>query len=299
MSTKFEAISLINLTTNESLYLSEENKTYILDGLPDWDYVTANINYVGYVNQLGSQKSSIYLEPRPITINGWVVANSIQDMKGKKRYLNSFINPFDDMRCEYEGYYIDFTPDRSIKYSKEYNKNNEVMCNFEIEGTCGVPLFSEIKKTEINQSPNYPVKIFPMEIDENEGTIMGLCGEGYSREIVNTGDVETWFKLVVTPTISPVYNPKVLLKNTGQFIKVSQTIRVGEKLVIITQLGHEQVYMVGLDGAQKDLMMTLTRDSDIFLLPRGDNTLEMSDDTGNLEPINFHIEFSPLYLEVQ
>lgn len=299
MPKKFEAITLINLTTEQSLYLSEENNVYILDGLPDWDYVTAKINYVGYVNLLGSQKTGAYLDTRPISINGWIVAKNIQDMKAKKKFLNSFVNPFEDMRCEYEGYFIDFTPDMSIKYSKEYSKNNEVMCNFEIEGTCGVPLFSNINKTEIDQASSYPVKVFPMEIDENTGVILGLCGEGYSRKIVNSGDVETWFKLVISPISDPVYNPKITLKNTGQFMKVNRTIEVGESLIISTQLGYEQIALIKSNGVEKDLMTSLTRDSDIFLLPKGENILEASDDMGYLESINFHIEFSPLYLEVQ
>lgn len=299
MPKKFEAITLINLTTKQSLYLSEENNAYILDGLPDWDYVTAKINYVGYVNLLGSQKTGAYLDTRPISINGWIVAKNIQDMKVKKKFLNSFVNPFEDMRCEYEGYFIDFTPDKSVKYSKEYSKNNEVMCNFEIEGTCGVPLFSNINKTEIDQASSYPVKVFPMEIDENTGIILGLCGEGYSRKIVNSGDVETWFKLVMSPISDPIYNPKITLKSTGQFMKVNSTIEVGESLIISTQLGYEQITLIKSNGAEKDLMTSLTRDSDIFLLPKGENFLEASDDTGYLESINFHIEFSPLYLEVQ
>lgn len=299
MLTKFESITLINLTTNQSLYLSEENNTYILDGLPDWDYVTAKINYVGYVNLLGAQKTSIYLDTRPIIINGWVVANDVQDMKTKKKFLNSFVNPFNDMRCEYEGYYIDFTPDKSIKYSKEYDKNNEIMCNFEIEGTCGVPLFSEIETTIIDQSSSYPVKVFPMEIDEAEGIVLGLCGEGYTRTIENTGDVETWFKLVLSPTTDPIHNPKILLKNTGQFMKVLTTVEVGESLIILTQLGYEQITLVKSDGTEQDLMTKLTRDSDIFLFPQGENEIEISDDAGYLELVDFHIEFSPLYLEVQ
>lgn len=299
MLTKFESITLINLTTNQSLYLSEENNTYILDGLPDWDYVTAKINYVGYVNLLGAQKTSIYLDTRTITINGWVVANDVQDMKTKKKFLNSFVNPFNDMRCEYEGYYIDFTPDKSIKYSKEYDKNNEIMCNFEIEGTCGVPLFSEIETTIIDQSSSYPVKVFPMEIDEAEGIVLGLCGEGYTRTIENTGDVETWFKLVLSPTTDPIHNPKILLKNTGQFMKVLTTVEVGESLIILTQLGYEQITLVKSDGAEQDLMTKLTRDSNIFLFHQGENEIEISDDVGYLELVDFHIEFSPLYLEVQ
>lgn len=299
MVTKFESVNLINLVTKKSLFLSEENNVYILDGLPDWDYVTANINYVGYVNQLGAQKTSVYLGTRPITIYGWVVANDAQEMKERKKFLNSFINPFNDMRCEYEGYYIDFTPDKSIKYSKEYDKNNEVMCNFEIEGTCGVPLFSEIETTIIDQSSSYPVKVFPMEIDEAEGIILGLCGEGYTRTIENTGDVETWFKLVLSPTTDPIHNPKILLKNTGQFMKISTTVEVGESLIILTQLGYEQITLVKSDGTEQDLMTKLTRDSDIFLFPQGENEMEISDDAGYLELVDFHIEFSPLYLEVQ
>ena len=74
---------------------------------------------------------------------------------------------------------------------------------------------------------------------------------------------------------------------------------MGESLIILTQLGYEQITLVKSDGTEQDLMTKLTRDSDIFLFPQGENEIEISDDVGYLELVDFHIEFSPLYLEVQ
>lgn len=297
---KLEEITLTNLTTQQSLFLSEAGTEYVLDGKPDWGAVEANINYVGYVNQIGSQKTNTQLDTRPIIITGWVIAASIEDMKRKKKVLNKFVNPFQDMRCEYEGYFIDFTPDSSIKYSTDYEKNNEVVCNFEIEGTCGTPLFADVDGTIISQAPSYPVAVFPMVIDDENGTILGRTGEGSRRIINNTGDVEAWFTLSITCLEGTITNPKIMLGDNSQtFIKVLTTMEEGDTLTITTEYGKESVTLTTLEGDVYDLMVNVSRDSDLFLLGIGENVLIVSDDESQLDNVNFTITFSPLYLEVE
>ena len=297
---KKETINLINLVTQESLLLSEKGNSYILDGLPDWDYVSANINYVGFVSQLGAQKTNTQLETRPIRINGWIIANSEAEMKRKKSFLNKFINPFQDMRCEYENYFIDFTPDKSVKYNKDYLKNNSIMCNFEIEGTCGLPLFSNIQQTLIIQSPSYPVPLFPMTISSETGTILGRTGEGSRRVIENTGTVETGFELEIVATEEAITNPKISLgEPTELSIKVLVVLEVGDKLLLSTQYGQEFVKIVRSSGEEIDFMVNLTRDSELFLLNQGENIITLTDDNGPLELVDFTIKFSPLFMEIQ
>ena len=297
---KIEKINLINLITEESLLLSEAGNSYVLDGRPDWDAVTANINYVGYVNQIGSQKTAISLGTRDITINGWVVASGIEDMKRKKKFLNNFINPLQDMRCEYEGYYIDFTPEKSVKYSTSYSKNNEVVCNFQVEGICGMPLFSNIKKTVITQSPTYALPVFPLIIPEGKGAILGRAGDGSRRIINNTGAVDTWFELTITCLEGTIQNPKVMLGEDSQtFIRVTTELSEGDTLFLSTEYGNEIVTVTKPDGSVTDLMAKVTRDSELFLLGQGENIVTVSDDSSSIENIDFKIEFSPLYMEVQ
>lgn len=298
--TKREKINLINLATGKSLFLSESGLDYILDGKPNWGAVEANINYVGYVNQIGSQKTNTQLNPRPITITGWIVATSIEDMETKKKFLNRFVNPFQDMRCEYKEYFIDFTPDKSVKYPIEYSKNNEVICNFEIEGTCGVPLFSNTLKTIVSQSPSYAVAVFPMIIYEKTGTILGRAGQGARRIVENTGSVDAWFSLTITCLEGTITNPKIMLgDNSNTFIKVNVTMQKDEKLFISTEYGQEAITLISSDGKKTDLMVKLTRDSDLFLLSQGENILIVSDDDDELENVDFTIRFSPLYMEVE
>lgn len=297
---KIEEINLVNLATKESLFLSESGNSYVLDGIPDWGAVTADINFVGYVNQIGSQKTATSLGTRDITINGWVVASGIDDMKRKKKFLNHFINPLQDMRCEYEGYYIDFTPEKSVKYSTDYSKNNEIVCNFQIEGVCGVPLFANTKKTVISQSPTYAVPVFPMIIPENVGTILGRAGDGSRRIIDNTGAVDTWFELTITCLEGTIKNPKVTLGEDSQvFIKIATELSEGDTLFLSTEYGNETVTVTKENGAVTDLMTKVTRDSELFLLGQGKNVVIVSDDSSSIENIDFKIEFSPLYMEVQ
>lgn len=297
---RYEETTLINLTTGQSLFLSERNTDFVLDGKPEWGSVTANNNFIEYVNQIGAQKTSTQLDTRPIRVLGWVVGNDIEIVKKRKAFLNKFVNPYQDIRCEYEGYYIEFTPDSSIKYSSDYRENNEVMCKFEIEGTCGVPLFLNIQKTKIIQSPSYPVPIFPMSFPIGKGTILGRTGEGSRRVITNVGDVDAWFTLTMTCLEGTIVNPKLsLVSKTNTFIKVNVTLDEGDSLFISTEYGKEAVIYTTKEGETSDYMTEVTRDSVLFLLKAGENTVTISDDSGLLENVDFVIEFSPMYMEVE
>lgn len=302
---KRETITLINLVTNESLVLSEENNDFILDGLPDWGSVTASISFDGYVNQLGFDKTNTSLQTRAINILGWVVAKDSSQIRERKAFLNKFVNPLQELRLIYDEYYIDFTPNYSIQYAKEYAQNNEVMCKFNISGVAGIPLWSYIKRTQIEKPPDYAAAVFPLIIPEDEGVIFGIAGEGHERNIVNKGSVDSGFILELSSKNIDIINPKISIQYKGvtsqedAFMKVNVTVKVGEVLRVSTEYGKEAVTFVDGNGKETNIMTSLSRDSTLFALGQGLNILTIEDDSGFLELTDFKIEFSPLSLEVQ
>lgn len=297
IETKFEKILLVNTVTQQNLVLSEQNTDYILDGRPDWGSVSANIGVIGHGNKITSMVTDIRLGTRDITVTGWVVAEDFTAIKKKKAFLNKFVNPFQELELAYEDYAIYFTPNKSIKWAKDYSQNNEIMCKFEIEGLASNPLFHQYKPSIIRQSPSLSTKVFSMVIKEDHGTILGVAGQGSSRKITNEGDVPMGFQLTLVNTGSPLNN--LTLDNDGSFIKLRGRIDRDETLILCTRFGEEKIILINKSGDKTDIISRLARGSSLFTLKPGDNTITISSDEGNLENLQFELEYSPLFLEVQ
>lgn len=300
-----EEVTLRNLATGEELFLSERGKEYVLDGRPDWDYATATVNFVGYVNQIGGEKTNTKINTRPMNIVAWAVADGNENMKKCKEFLNRFVNPFQDIRLFYREYYIDFTPSSSVKYAKNYQENNEVLCKFEIAGTCGVPLFAYKEKEVVSLPLSLPIKVFPLQIPETTGAPLGLAGDGAERVVNNKGSVDTWYTMYIEPGESPIENPKISITYKGltnqpdSYIELKETIAIGETLIIDSTYGKESIMIKENDGSIRDVFTKMTRESTLFLLGQGENVIKINDKSGTLENLGFRIEFSPLFMEVQ
>lgn len=306
----FKTIKLINTITFEELTLSDDptlSNEYVLETV-DWGVASATSSYVSYMEQLGSDKISSYLGTRDITIDAWVVASDRREMTRLKKFLNKLINPFNDIDLIYGKYIITFSPDQSIRYAIEIEDNNDIMCKFTIQGTAAIPLFGYIDEI-INEFPlSLPIKVFAMEIPIDKGIPLGLAGYQYERSVINEGDVPMWYELIIENVSEErqIINPKInvhyvntALEEVDEFIKLMTTLNHGDKIIINSKYGSESIIKIDSEGIITDLITQMTRDSVIFLLEQGENIMTITDDSGQIENIDFIIKYTPLFLEVE
>ena len=179
-----EDIILQNITTSDKIEMSmTATPDYVLENV-DWGAIESTHHSYKYINQNGVYVTNTALGTRTVTITGWVIADNDIVMTDRKRKLNRFINPQQEIKLFYKSYTISFLPNTTIKYSTTNADNNEVICKFKIEGLCAYPLFKDIQATIIPASQVESTFHFPLEIDKmcRDFKVIQTQYFGYSRE---------------------------------------------------------------------------------------------------------------------
>lgn len=296
----YTSIKLTNLTTNESIVISDlpENFDLVLEYV-DWSQVESSSNYIKYINLIGERLTSVSLNTREIEIVGWIVATNQENMELKKRNLNRFINPLQEIQLDYDRYSINFKPDKSIEYnSQDSSENCDVLCRFLISGTAAIPLFRLTSEDVYRDTAIQSVPLFPWISPINKGFVFGIMSEYTVSNVMNEGDVDQGFVLRLVAAHGDVTNPKVTDNKTGKFIQLLLFMNEGDIVEISTETGNKYVHLI--QGEQvTDIFRYVSENSTMSLnLSVGENDLSITADT-NQTNLTATIRFSPMWLEVQ
>ena len=176
-----ESIVLVNKSLGTSLPINMATRDYVLENV-DWGAIESSNKSYKFINQVGVYVTGTTLESRTISILGWVVADTIEDMKRRKKFLNSFVNPLQRIDLQYNEYRIEGIPETSIKYGSEMSENNEVMCKFLINLFCPDPMFYTQNGSyvlAVNWAPKFK---FPLIIPSGDYVTYGDTPQGGTLE---------------------------------------------------------------------------------------------------------------------
>lgn len=296
---EFRSITLIS-ETGQTFTMAEDADDYVLDqdGL-DLGSAVATHNMTQYIDLIGKHLDSTVLAPRDINIVGWIIGESLEVIKKRKVVLDKAINPMYGVKLEIGDYALNFRPDTSIQFSKEWDYNNQYMVKFQIQGTAPMPLFllkdySTFRKNVEKQSDFH----FPFSIPKDKGVKFGYFPFESIRNMPNDGDVESGMVITLTAGATEITNPVITNLTNGEQIKFVMTLYTGEKLIVDTQLGQQTATLVQ-GSLRTNAMKYLTIDSDIdMVLALGFNKLSIEADTGE-DDMTINVEFSPRFLEVE
>lgn len=154
-----DSIRIYNKTYDKYIDLDKYSAMFLLDdeGV-DWGIVTPTINTYASIYGLGSKVSNItFQKARVITITGWIINDNTGTISQKKKLLNQFVNPMNEIQLEVLGkYYISGTFTNSVKYTNKRKENNDTVCKFQLSITCSDPFFRLIKPLVYKDIPvNY------------------------------------------------------------------------------------------------------------------------------------------------
>ena len=291
-----ESITLRNLVTNQSILIDRTTSDWVL-GEIDLGTVEGNHHSYKYVNQVGVYIDSTSLEERAVSIPGWVIGEDLADMKDNMTVLNRLVNPQHELELTlFDQYVLRFKPDYSIKYATPYEENNEVLCQFLIQGTCADPMFSTKNGILTQIALVLPKFHFPLIIPQDKGIILGLRQPNLLATIVNDGDIDTGMVIEFSCNTT-VVNPSLLHVETQEFIKINKTITPGETITVSTVSGNK--YVKGYhDGQTENYFKYWDWDSTWLQMYRGVNVLKYDADSG-VEGLAVSVSFTPKLLEVQ
>lgn len=307
-----EKIVMKNLTSGVEIPIArEETPDYVLNYV-DWGPVQGSQYTYKFAKQIGVYVASTSLGTRSVTIAGWIIAENEDLMTERKKKLNLFVNPQEDIQIEYNNKYLVFSPETSIQYSREAQKdNNEVIAQFKISGTAASPLFRDKDSSFVLSGNNSPVFHFPLIINQEDlqdsddpaqkhdlpTIIFGVKQQSRLLLVTNTGTVPVGFTISMKANNS-VVNPIVTNLNTQEFFRVNKTLAYNEEVEIETTIGSKHIYGKAENEEWENYFKYRDFNSTWLQLAVGDNVFQYDAEAG-VDNLQLSIVFRNGYLEVE
>ncbi|WP_407399676.1 phage distal tail protein [Treponema sp.] len=223
------------------------------------DTVSISLSQANGINQVGATIQSKNIQPRPVTINGYLVGE--QQAKNKDRIM-SVIRPDLSGRLYADDYYLEVHPTSTpvIEPKKE-------LARFQFSLLAPYPYW--MKDDSVSQALSGVDKKFkfPWKICANYR--FGAYIETQFMNVQNRGQLPVPFTATMFAR-GPLSNPKISNAETGQFIQINKNMVTGERLVL--EITHERTYLTSsVDG---DCRGALSLNSNLIRLDVGDNVLK-------------------------
>lgn len=295
-----ESIILTNNVTGDKLPLSmTETPVYVLSNV-SWGSVSGTHNAYSFVNQVGEYVTNTVLGTRDVSIQGYVIAENEALMNERKAFLNSFVNPQQEIKLQYKDYDLDFLPDASIKWSTEYADNNDRFALFEIDGYAPDPLFESVTDNKLEMANAIGGFYFPLVISETPdppgGLIFGTISNELIANVYNGGAVPVGIEIVFKAK-GTLTNPSITHIGKQEFFKINKGMVAGEEIRVNTVVGEKGVVGI-IDGVEKNYFKYRDIDSSWIQLDVGDNYIRYNADEG-IENLQVQIYHKNKVLEVE
>lgn len=295
-----ENIVFKRVDSNEELALSmTDTPFYILNNV-DWGVIQGTHHSYKYVNQIGVSITSTSLKERSITVTGWIIADTEEEMDERKQFLNRYFDPRYEIDVMYKNYFLRFVPDNTVKYGTSEKENNDTIVQFQIKGTCADPLFSEINGSKETIAATIATFHFPLIMSTNlyeRGIVFGYRQPSLTAKVTNKGAVEVGMKIVFK-AIGELTNPRLIDVDTREFVAIEKSMVAGEEIVINTNVGEKSIQGKIGNEDYSNYFMYKDLDSTWLQLRLGDNLFRYDADSG-LDNLEVYLYFYNKYLEVQ
>lgn len=295
-----ERIVLRRITNLDELALDMVSTPDFILKSVDWGVVKGTHHSYKYVNQIGVSIMNTSLGTRDIKIEGWIIAENEANMTFRKKALNSFVNPQEELELIYDSYSIRFKPDESVKYSITFAENNDAFCKFQITGTASNPMFSDAIEREDSFATTIPGFHFPLVLSTSSpdnGVTFGKRTESLIANIRNVGSVTIGMKIVFRAK-GTLVNPSIIKVGTLEEFKIDKTLVADEEIVVNTNIGNKSVKGKIGNSELTNYYMYKNVDSSWLKLDVGDNYFRYNADEG-LDNLEVFVYYNNQFLEVQ
>lgn len=287
-------LTIRNVEQNTEIHINRYNGEYWLD-VADFGTVDGVNHTYKYLDQIGTTIYNTTLDPRNVAISGWVAGWSKAEVSRLKTFLNSFINPKEELELRVNNKKIYGYPTKSIAYSQTLAENNEILTKFVISIYCPYPLFTDITPGSVLVAFTEKKFHFPLVIPKQTGVIMGIRQPTLIATVNNPGDLPVGY-IIEFKALGQVVNPILTDIGSQQFVEIRKVMDAGEVILIDTREGHRRVRGF-VSGIESNYYHYRTYDSSWLQLARGINYLRYNAEE-NVSALEVTIRYEPGYLEV-
>lgn len=268
---------------------------FILTKIENTGAPEVNITSTKAPRQDGTSYHGTTLEPRTLPIYGTIVANDENDVYVKRRKLASVFSP----KLEGELIYENAVGEYKIGCVVEelvWGEQLGEMQDFLIQLYCPNPYWSNVYESKTEVAIWRPLFEFPLEIDIDEGIEFGYREPSLIAHIYNDGDMETGMRIVFK-ALGTVVNPSLFDINTRKYIKINQTLKAGDRLVVNTAFGNKRVDLIKSDNRKYNVLHWIDVRSEFIQLEVGENLFRYDAEEG-LDNLEVDIYYNKLYVGV-
>lgn len=255
--------------------------------------LTNTIYGIQNVGQDGKSVTGSTLEPRNITISGYIRTNSPQDA----HKLLQVCNPKRAGVLRYHSDYYDVWIDCRLEAVPTIAEPTEgsALISYFISLLCPDPYWRDETSAYSEIATWVPVWHWDLVFPE-EGTIFEFREPSLITNIINPGHVPAGMTIVFR-ALGPVQNPSVTNVKTQEYIKVNQAMVEGDILTVKTGYGQQTAVLVS-GGIEVNVFNALDYDGNVDMqLDVGDNLIRYNADEG-IEMLNVTIYHDYLYTGV-
>lgn len=252
------------------------NSGYIINKPVGIDTLSINLTQAQGINQTGATIQSTNIQPRPVTITGFLIGDMQSENKEK---IVSVIRPDIGGKLYADDYYLNVYPTATptIEAKKQ-------AAQFQVSLLAAYPYWC--KDDSISATLSGVSKLFKFPWNLTKQYRFGQLMETQFINIPNRGQVPVPFTATFI-ALGEVVNPKITNATTGKFVLANKTLSAGERLVLM--ITHERTYLTSsVDG---DCRGALSLRSNLFRLDVGDNVLKPEAESGR-ENLQVDIDFA-------
>ena len=268
-------------------YINSVGKELILDAWPDRrHFILQSWEGFGEVPVTLQTRKSPYqdgvslvgqlLEPRHLSLEIVIYGTDKQEVYDRRRFIQNLFNPklgvgrLDWTQPDGKTYSIGVIPDGSPAFPAG-DARSRVHQVAMVDLIAPDPAWTDTTDTNILIASAIGRFRFPLTLP----TEMGVLDNEHI--VINDGDMPA---PVVITFNGPLVNPMIQNKTTGEFVRVKQTLKDNEKLLIDTSFGSKRVVFIDSEGNQKNAFGSIDLESQFWWLNVGENHLIYSTDSG-------------------
>jgi len=275
------------------------NPPFILTKIEGTGAVDVNIQSQKSAYQDGSTYLDNTLEPRPISIEVMLLADTIGEMiKSRHRLLKAFNPKLGPGKLVYQLGNIKREIEAISELAPVFSDAGDFKDTMQpglIQLYCPNPFWRDLIETKEDISTEVGNFSFPWGIPP-EGTELSIRTISFITNIYNPGDVETPVKIFLRAR-GTVENPIIENLNTGEYIKVKRTLSDGDVLEINTEFGNKRVEIIRSNGDRENVFHYIDYKSTFFSVEAGDTTIKYDAEIGE-NNLDVSIYYTPKYLGV-
>ena len=278
-----------------TIAINFDNKTYT-KSLLDLGNIEANLaTYVG-AGQAGNTITSRNYGTRDIEIQGYVLADTEEEMKNRKATLQKVIVPTTDFNLVIDDKYrLRITATSTLQYETDWYLNCEMLTMFTIEGTCSNPFFETVQEQQASITGWVKDFHFPYCNPVGSKFTFGHRSTSKIVDLRNESEVATGMIIEFKAVAGTIVNPVLRNITTGEEFKLLATIPSGDEVRVNTSYGEKSVRNVSED---ENWLQYVSLDSTWLQMPVGLSSFRYDYDEESTGTLECNVYYTPQLIEV-